>query len=67
MVGNEPDWVVEYERQERRLGMENRKKEMEERIARVRERERREKLAMKKENGRVIKRRVCPPANGVEE
>ena len=38
--------------------MEARKKEMEERIARIRERERRERLAAKKENGRVIKRRV---------
>jgi hypothetical protein len=57
-IGNEPAWVVEYERQERRVAMEVRKREMEGRIARVRERERREKVAAKKVNGRVIKRRV---------
>ena len=58
--GNEPAWVLEHERQERKVTMEASKKEMEERIARIRERERREKLAAKKENGRVIKKRVIP-------
>jgi hypothetical protein len=57
-VGNEPEWVLEYERQERRIATEVRKKEMEERISRVRERERREKLAAKKSGGRAVKRRV---------
>jgi chromosome transmission fidelity protein 1 len=57
-VGNEPEWVLEYERHERRIATEVRKKEMEERIARIRERERREKLAARKMNGKVIKRRV---------
>ena len=50
--------MLEYERQERRNATELRKKEMEERIARVREKERREKLAAKKMSGRVIKRKV---------
>ena len=56
--GNEPSWVLEYERQERRKATEVRKREMEERIARLREKERREKLAAKKMNGRVVKKRV---------
>lgn len=56
--GNEPLWVLEYERQERRRATEARKREMEERIARVRERERKEKVAAKRLNGRVIKKRV---------
>ena len=56
--GNEPSWVLEYERQERRKATEVRKREMEERIARLREKERREKLAAKKLNGRVVKKRV---------
>ena len=54
--------MLEYERQERRAATELRKKEMEERLARVRERERREKLAAKKMNGRVVKRRVLQPS-----
>ena len=57
--GNEPSWVLEYERQERRKATEMRKREMEERIARLREKERREKLAAKRMNGRVVKKRVC--------
>ena len=58
VVGNEPEWVLEFERQERRAGTEVRKREMEERIARVREKERREKLAVKKGLDRVTKKRV---------
>lgn len=50
--------MLEYERQERRTATELRKKEMEERIVRVREKERKEKLAAKKMNGRAVKRRV---------
>jgi hypothetical protein len=52
---------LEYERNERRIATEVRKKEMEIRIARIREKERREKLAAKKQtaNGRVVKRRVA--------
>lgn len=57
-LGAEPEWVLEYERQERRAATEIRKREMEERIARVREKERREKLAAKGVNGRPAKRRV---------
>jgi hypothetical protein len=57
-VGNEPEWVLEYERQERRIATEVRKKEMEERISRVRERERKEKIAAKRGSGRAVKRRV---------
>lgn len=57
-LGTEPAWVLEYERQERRVATELRKREMEDRIARVREKERREKLAAKKLNGRPVKRRV---------
>jgi hypothetical protein len=58
VVGNEPEWVLEFERQERRGATEVRKREMEERIARVREKERREKLAVKKGLDRVAKKRV---------
>ena len=50
--------MLEYERQERRAATEIRKREMEEQIARVRERERREKLAAKKAGPRPVKRRV---------
>jgi hypothetical protein len=60
VVGNEPEWVLEFERQERRAGTEVRKREMEERIARVREKERREKVAVKKGLDRVTKKRVSP-------
>ena len=58
--GTEPAWVLEYERQERRAATEVRKREMEERIVRVREKERREKLAAKKAGARPLKRRVIP-------
>ena len=51
---------MEYERQERRNATELRKREMEERIARVREKERKEKLAAKKAGVRPVKRRVLP-------
>ena len=57
-LGTEPAWVLEFERQERRVATELRKREMEERIARVREKERKERLAAKKLNGRPVKRRV---------
>jgi chromosome transmission fidelity protein 1 len=57
-VDNEPEWVLEYEREERRIATEVRKRDMEERIARVREKERRDKFAAKKGNGRTTKRRV---------
>jgi len=57
-LGTEPAWVLEYERQERRVATELRNREMEERIARIREKERREKLSAKKLNGRPVKRRV---------
>lgn len=57
-IDHEPEWVLEYEREERRIATEVRKRDMEERIARVREKERREKLAVKKSNGRTTKRRV---------
>ena len=50
--------MLDYERQERRAATEKRKREMEERIARVREKERREKLAAKKASSRPVKRRV---------
>ena len=50
--------MLEYELQERRVATEIRKREMEERIARVREREKKEKAAAKKETARVFKRRV---------
>jgi hypothetical protein len=59
-AGTEPAWVLEYERQERRAATEVRKREMEERIVRVREKERREKLAAKKAGARPVKRRVIP-------
>jgi hypothetical protein len=58
-LGAEPAWVLEYERQERRSATELRKREMEERIARIREKERREKLAAKKANARPVKRKVA--------
>lgn len=57
-LGNEPEWVLEFERQERRVATEMRKREMEERIARVRAKERKEKLAVKKGLGQVTKKRV---------
>jgi hypothetical protein len=57
-LGNEPEWVLEFERQERRVATEMRKREMEERIARVREKERKDKLAVKKGLGQVTKKRV---------
>ena len=57
-LGTEPAWVLEYERQERRVATELRNREMEERIARIRDKERREKLSAKKLNGRPVKRRV---------
>jgi len=57
-AGTEPAWVLEYERQERRAATEIRKRDMEERITRVRERERREKVAAKRVGGRPVKRRV---------
>jgi hypothetical protein len=56
--GTEPAWVLEYERQERRAATEVRKREMEERIVRVREKEKREKIAAKKAGARPVKRRV---------
>ena len=59
-LGTEPAWVLEYERQERRAATEARKREMEERIMRVREKERKEKLSAKKAGPRPIKRRVTP-------
>jgi hypothetical protein len=49
---------LEFERQERRNATEVRKQEMEARIARVRERERREKLAVKKGLDRALKKKV---------
>jgi chromosome transmission fidelity protein 1 len=58
-VDDEPEWVLEYERQERRAATEVRKREMEERILRVREQERQEKLAVKKGVVRAVKRQVC--------
>jgi chromosome transmission fidelity protein 1 len=57
-LGNEPEWVLEFERQERRVATEMRKREMEGRIARVREKERKDKLAVKKGLGQVTKKRV---------
>ena len=65
ILGNEPEWVLEFERQERRVATEMRKREMEERIARVREKERKEKLAVKKGPGQVTKRRVLSQVSKV--
>jgi hypothetical protein len=59
MVENEPAWVIEYERQERKDATEKRKREMEARITLIRERERREKIALKKGVVRGNKRRVA--------
>lgn len=57
--------MLEYERQERRIATEIRKREMEERIFRAREKERVEKLAAKKDSGRV-KRRVIHISNLID-
>ena len=65
-LGNEPEWVLEFERQERRVATEMRKREMEERISRVRAKERKEKLAVKKGLGQVTKKRVLSvPVQGL--
>jgi hypothetical protein len=64
ILGNEPEWVLEFERQERRAATEMRKREMEERIARVRAKERKEKLAVKKGLGQVNKKRVLSVLDG---
>ena len=62
-LGSEPGWVLEYDRQQRRAATETRKREMEERIARVREKERKEKLAARNADARPAKRRVSPDFN----
>ena len=55
MVDNEPEWVLEYERQERRTATELRKREMEERIDRVRQKEKNRKKALGKGTERFAK------------
>ena len=48
-LGNEPEWVLEFERQERRVATEMRKREMEERTVSLRTRFKGSEGAMKLE------------------